>query len=153
MSTPSSLFAHKPDVTPSSPLAPLAYQAYREYLQSRTRNWHEIKKTPEHNEKSAEAFDEWLRTHEAANLPRYFMGEYDAMPSHTKEGWDAFADNAPSGSEEAWNSYAEAARSNFHKDKGITLPRYETLDADQQEAVTAAVTSVLATMRRLSVGK
>lgn len=71
------------------------------------------------------------------------MGEYDSMPKHTKEGWEAFAHHASNGVEEAWNHYADAARSNFHKDEGIFLPRYETLDPDQKTAAEHAVTSVL----------
>lgn len=71
------------------------------------------------------------------------MGEYDAMPQHTKDGWHAFADNASNGGEAAWNKYADVARSNFHGDKGIVLPRYETLAPDQKIAVEHAVTSVL----------
>ena len=153
MSTPSSLFAHRPEVEPSSDLAPIAYQAYRKYLQSRTRNWHELKKTVANHENTPEAFDEWLRTQVDANLPRYFMGDYDAMPPHTKKGWHAFAENAGGGPEAAWNSYADAALSNFHKDSGTTLPRYETLDKDQQEAITSAITCVLSDASRLVMGK
>lgn len=120
-----------------------AYEAYRESLHSRTRNWHELRKSAEHKDKSDEVFDTWLKENQSDSLSRYFMGDYDAMPEHTKAGWAAFAENAANGPEEAWNSYANAARSNFHKDKGILLPRYDAIDPDQQAAVQHAVERVL----------
>ena len=123
--------------------AQIAYEAYRDSLISRTRNWHELKAEAEHRDKTDEVFDIWLKENKSDALARYFMGEYDAMPEHTKNGWEAFADNASNGIEDAWNNYADAARSNFHKDKGIYLPRYETLDPDQKLAVEHAVTHVL----------
>lgn len=124
--------------------AQIAYEAYRDSLQSHTRNWHALKAEAEHKDKSDEMFDAWLRENKRDELSRFFMGEYDAMPEHTKDGWKAFAENASLGVEEAWNNYADAARSNFHKDRGILLPRYETLDPDQKIAVEHAVASVLA---------
>jgi len=129
----------------------IAYETYRDSLKSRTRNWHELKAEAVHKDKANEIFDTWLRENKSDILPRYFMGEYDAIPQHTKDGWEAFVDHASNGAEEAWNNYADVARSNFHKDKGITLPRYETLGPDQQIAVAHAVTNVLE--RSLSFGR
>lgn len=123
--------------------AQMAYESYRESLKSRTRNWHELKADAEHKDKSDETFDTWLSDNKREVLSRYFMGEYNLMPQHTKDGWEAFADNASNGLETAWNNYTDAARSNFHKDKGIFLARYATLDPDQKIAVEHAVNRVL----------
>ena len=122
--------------------AQIAYEAYRDCLKSRTRNWHELRAG--HLDKTDDIFDTWLRENKSsAELPRYFMGDYDSMPQHTKNGWEAFAENASEGFEAAWNKYADAAGANFHKDKGTFLPRYETLSSDQKIAVKHAVELVL----------
>ena len=123
--------------------AQIAYEAYRDHLKSRTRNWHLLKAEEAHKDIEDDAFDKWLIENKSDELTRYFMGEYDDMPEHSKGGWEAFVEHASEGAEAAWNNYAVAAVSNFHKEKGVTLPRYETLAPDQQEAVGVAVRSVL----------
>ena len=122
--------------------AQIAYEAYKSKLLSHTRNWYELKATVNHKDKSDEVFDNWILENTGKESSRYLMGKYDDMPAHTKEGWIAFAENAAYGAEDAWNSYIAAARSNFHKEKGIFLPSYMALDADQKEAVAHAVDSV-----------
>jgi hypothetical protein len=125
--------------------AEIAYQVYRDSLQARTRNWHELRADPIHKDISNEELDRWVEKYKADQLSRFFMGEYDAMPPHTKKGWEAFAENAEHGAESAWNSYVVAAQLNFHKDKAIVivLPLYERLAVEQKEAVANAVTRVL----------
>ena len=67
--------------------AQIAYEAYRVSLKSRTRNWHELKRNKEHEDKSDEVFDAWLKENKASMLSRYYMGEFDAMPPHSQAGW------------------------------------------------------------------
>lgn len=117
----------------------IAYEAYREALASRTRNWHELKRDVDHAQKTDEGFDRWLRENRPEELNRYFMGDYDAMPDHTKAGWGAFATHADEGVESAWSHYVDEAIANFHGDRTIVLPRYEELAKDQKDAVSAAV--------------
>lgn len=123
--------------------AQIAYEAYRDSLKSRTRKWHELRAVPAHQNMADEMLDAWIREHHKDTVTYYFMGEYQDMPEHTKSGWVAFAEHAGDGAETAWSNYCIAARSNFHKGKGIVLPRYEALAPDQQEAVQYAVMQVL----------
>lgn len=117
----------------------IAYEVYREALASRTRNWHELKREEAHAQKTDQDFDQWLRENKPEELNRYFMGDYDAMPAHTKAGWEAFATHAGKGVESAWNNYADKACSNFHRERGIILPRYDELADSQKEAISRAV--------------
>lgn len=121
----------------------IAYETYRDSLKSRTRSWHKLKAEAVHKDKTEEIFDIWLRENKHDNLSRYFMGDYNAMPQHTKDGWKAFVEHALNGAERAWNKYVDVAHLNFHGDKNIILPRYNDLDLDQQSALEQAITKVL----------
>jgi hypothetical protein len=119
----------------------VAYEAYKTILKSHTRNWFELKEKSEHKGRSDEGFDRWLKDNESDKLNRYFMGDYESMPAHTKAGWDAFADKAGEGAEVAWNNYVTVAKLNFHK--VLPLPNFMELMLDQQAALKAAVSCVL----------
>jgi len=134
------------DTKEKSP-AQTAYEAYATHLTHRTRNWHELKKTANHQDKSDEELDDWIRENKKEELARFSMGTYEAMDTprhqHTIKGWKAFARNAEQGEEEAWNSYTEAAKVNFHGDKFFPLPSFDALDDDQKAACQYAVKCVL----------
>ena len=121
----------------------IAYEAYRNFLNSRTRRWHELKALPEHENKSDDDLDAWIKENFHDRVDNYFMGDYEAMPEHSKQGWNAFAEHVSDGPEAAWHAYCEVAKLNFHQQKQITLPRYVTLASDQQAAIESAVQKVL----------
>lgn len=120
-----------------------AYEAYKASLNSRTRPWYDLKSRSEHEGREAAEFDQWLKENKPDELTRFFMGDYELMPSHSREGWEAFAAAAiekPNEPAEAWNSYASKADLNFHKDRRI--PFFEQLATDQKDAIKVAMDAV-----------